>query len=116
MIYEIEIIVKKHCNTKQRYHPPQLFSPTDLVKISVEALHMIQKKHPDYVLAIPEATSYYDMRLVTFGIDDEERLVVCFPIFVKDFNREHLPCIKLKQYQCLLLILTWTLIAILRLW
>ena len=28
------------------------------------------------------------MRLVTFGIDDEERLVVCFPIFVKDLNRE----------------------------
>ena len=28
------------------------------------------------------------MRLVTFGIDDEERLVVCFPISVKDFNRE----------------------------
>ena len=25
------------------------------------------------------------MRLVTFGIDEKDRLVVCFPIFVKDF-------------------------------
>ena len=28
------------------------------------------------------------MRLVTFGIDELDRLVVCFPIFVKDFSRE----------------------------
>ena len=28
------------------------------------------------------------MRLVTFGIDEEDRLVVCFPIFVKDFSRK----------------------------
>ena len=28
------------------------------------------------------------MRLVTFGIDEDDRLVVCFPIFVKDFSRK----------------------------
>ena len=49
---------------------------------------MIKGKHPDYVLAIPQASSYYDMRLFTFGIDEEDRLVVCFPIFVKDFSRK----------------------------
>ena len=47
-----------------------------------------QKRYPDYVLAIPQTSSYYDMRLVTFGIDELDRLVVCFPIFVKDFSRE----------------------------
>ena len=49
---------------------------------------MIKNKHPDYVLATPQASSYYDMRLVTFGIDENDRLVVCFPIFVKDFSRK----------------------------
>ena len=49
---------------------------------------MVKQGHPDYVLAIPQASSYYDMRLVTFGIDEENRLVVCFPIFVKDFSRK----------------------------
>ena len=88
LIYELRLLLRSIAILSKGYLPPQLFSPTDLVKISVEALHMIQKKHLDYVLAIPQATSYYDMRLVTFGIDDEERLVVCFPIFVKDFNRE----------------------------
>ena len=52
------------------------------------ALKMVQKRHPDYILAIPQTSSYYDMRLVTFGIDELDRLVVCFPIFVKDFSRE----------------------------
>ena len=28
------------------------------------------------------------MRLVTFGIDELDRFVVCFSIFVKDFSRE----------------------------
>ena len=49
---------------------------------------MIKNKHPDYVLAIPQASSYYDMRLVTFGIDEDDRLVVCFLIFVKHSSRK----------------------------
>ena len=28
------------------------------------------------------------LRLVTFGRDDQDRLVICFPIFIKDFNKE----------------------------
>ena len=87
-IYELRLLLRSIAILSKGYLPPQLFSPTDLVKISIEALHMMQKRHPDYLLAIPQATSYYNMRLTTFGIDDEERLVMCFPIFVKDFNRE----------------------------
>ena len=44
---------------------------------------MIKNQNPDYVLALPHITDYYDMRLVTFGLDDQGRLVVCFPIFIK---------------------------------
>ena len=39
---------------------------------------MIKSKNPDYVLALPHITDYYDMRLVTFGLDDQERLVSAF--------------------------------------
>ena len=28
------------------------------------------------------------MRLVTFGLDDQGRLVVCFPIFIKEYKKE----------------------------
>ena len=86
LIHEIRLLLRSIAILSKGYLPPQLFSPTELVKM--DALKMIQKRHPDYVLAIPHPSSYYDMRLVTFGIDDEERLVVCFLIFVKDYNRE----------------------------
>ena len=83
LIYELRLLLRSIAILSKGYLPPQLFSPTDLVKISLAALKMIQKRYPDYILAIPQASSYYDMRLVTFGIDE-----VCFPIFVKDFSRE----------------------------
>ena len=88
LIAEMRLLLRSIAILSKGYLPPQLFSPTDLVKISLSALSMVQKRHPDYVLAIPQASSYYDMRLVTFGIDNENKLVVCFPIFVKDFSRE----------------------------
>ena len=88
LISELRLLLRSIAILSRGYLPPQLFSPTDIVRISQAALSMIKNKHPDYVLAIPQASSYYDMRLVTFGIDEKDRLVVCFPIFVKDFSRK----------------------------
>ena len=88
LISELRLLLRSIAILSRGYLPPQLFSPTDIVRISQAALSMIKNKHPDYVLAIPQASSYYDMRLVTFGIDENDRLVVCFPIFVKDFSRK----------------------------
>ena len=88
LINELRLLLRSIAILSRGYLPPQLFSPTDIVRISQAALSMIKIKHPDYVLAIPQASSYYDMRLVTFGIDENDRLVVCFPIFVKDFSRK----------------------------
>ena len=28
------------------------------------------------------------MRLVTFGLDDQGKLVICFPIFIKEYKKE----------------------------
>ena len=88
LISELRLLLRSRAILSRGYPIPQLFSPKDIVRISQTALSMIKNKHPDYVLAIPQASSYYDMRLVTFGIDEEDRLVVCFPIFVKDFSRK----------------------------
>ena len=88
LINELRLLLRSIAILSKGYLPPQLFSPTDIVRISQAALNMVKQGHPDYVLAIPQASSYYDMRLVTFGIDEDDRLVVCFPIFVKDFSRK----------------------------
>ena len=58
------------------------------MEISRKAIAMIKTQNPDYVLALPHITDYYDMRLVTFGLDDQGRLVVCFPIFIKEYKKE----------------------------
>ena len=37
---------------------------------------------------IKHVTEYYDMKMVTFGVNDGEERVVAFPIFVQDCTRE----------------------------
>ena len=66
--------------------PPILFPPTALKNITTHAINSVHKLHPDYVLAIDHVTAYYDMKLVTFGVDHENNMIIAFPIFVKDHN------------------------------
>ena len=44
----------------------------------------MHKLHPDYVLAIDHVTAYYDMKFTTFGVDEDNNMIIAFPIFVKD--------------------------------
>ena len=85
---ELKLLLRSIAILSKGYLPPQLFPPTTLVEISQKSLAMIKAKNPGYVLALPHITDYYDMRLVTFGLDDQDRLVVCFPIFVKEHKKE----------------------------
>ena len=72
------------------YIPIELFPPSLLRNITQQALLMVRKQHPDYVSVIARATSYYDMKLVTFGLDNQDNLVVAFPIFIQDHTRSSL--------------------------
>ena len=55
-----------------------------------------KKKNPDYVLTIKHVTEYYDMKMVTFGVNDSEELVVAFPVFVQDHTRESMTLYELE--------------------
>ena len=85
---ELNLLLRSIAILSKGYLPPQLFPPTTLVKISQKAIAMIKTQNPDYVLALPHITDYYDMRLVTFGLDDQGKLVICFPIFIKEYKKE----------------------------
>ena len=78
------------------YLPASLFPPTILHRITSNALQMVQRKNPDYVLTIKHVTEYYDMKMVTFGVNDSEELVVAFPVFIQDHTRESMT---LSEYQ-----------------
>ena len=64
--------------------PPMLFPPTVLENITLNAIDMVRRTHPEYELAVGHVTEYYDMTLGTFGVDTGDNMVVAFPIFVKD--------------------------------
>ena len=78
------------------YLPASLFPPTILHRITSNALQMVQKKNPDYVLTIKHVTEYYDMKMVTFGVNGGEELVVAFPVFVQDHTRESMTLYELE--------------------
>ena len=54
--------------------PPFLFPPTILENITTNALLMVKKSHPNFVLAIKHLTEYYDMKLATFGVDTDSNI------------------------------------------
>ena len=64
--------------------PPLLFPPTVLKNITENTIKLVHRLHPDYVLAIDHVTAYYDMKLATFGVDQDNNMIIAFPIFVKD--------------------------------
>ena len=71
---ELRLLLRSIAILSKGYLPPQLFPPRTLVEISQKAIAMIRNQNPDYVLALPHITDYYDMRLVTFGWTTKEGL------------------------------------------
>ena len=88
LVTELRLLLRSIAILSKGYLPPQMFPPTTLVRTSEKAIAMMKEKNPDYVLALSHINDYYDMRMVTFGVDDQDKLVICFPIFIKDFKKE----------------------------
>ena len=76
--------------------PPPLFPPTVLKNIIDNAIKLVHKLHPDYVLAIGHVTAYYDMKLATFGVDEDNNMIIAFPIFVKDHTSKPKPLYEIE--------------------
>ena len=65
-----------------------MFPLTVLNNITTNAISLVRKSHPDYVLAIDHITEYYDMKLATFCVDTDGNMVVPLSLFVKDHTSE----------------------------
>ena len=64
------------------YLPISLLPPSKLEKILSDVRIAIAKSNKDYDLVLTRLYLYYDMKLVTFGIDNQRNLIVQFPVFV----------------------------------
>ena len=51
---------------------------------------MIRKTNPDYNLVIDRLHQYYDIQLVTFGINKDINLIMQFPVFIQLYMQQPL--------------------------
>ena len=73
-----------------------LLSPSKLNINLQKVRETVQKENKDYDILIKRLYLYYDMKLVTFGIDDKRNLIVQFPVFVHPNNQQHLTLYQLE--------------------
>ena len=72
------------------YLPNTLMTPSKLKEILNEVRMALQKNNPDYDLVTNRLHLYYDMQLVTFGIDKDKNLIIQFPVFIQPYTQQPL--------------------------
>ena len=72
------------------YLPISLLPPSKLAKILQEVKQVLLKTNKNYGLVIKGMYKYYDMKLVTFGIDRDRNLIIQFPVFVQLYMQKPL--------------------------
>ena len=65
------------------YLPIYLLLPSKLERILNKVRIAIIKSNKDYDLVLIRLYLYYDMKQVTFGIDNQRNLIIQFPVFVQ---------------------------------
>ena len=68
------------------YLPISLVTPSKLREILTEAKTAIWQTNPDYDLVIDRLHPYYDMQLVTLGIDKDKNYIIQCPIFIQSYT------------------------------
>ena len=72
------------------YLPNTLITPRKLQEILAEVKRSLHHTNPDYTLVLDRLHLYYDMQLVTFGIDKDMNLVIQFPVFIQPYMQRPL--------------------------
>ena len=76
------------------YLPLSIITPSKLEAILRQVQTAITKSNQDYEIVLNRLYLYYDMKLVTFGIDYQKNLIIQFPVFVQLYTQ-----MKLTLYQ-----------------
>ena len=69
------------------YLPISLTIPLKLQEIINSIKEELIKTNTDYDIVIKRLHLYYNMKLVTFGIDRKRNLIIQFPIFVQSYTQ-----------------------------
>ena len=91
-----ELITWQHIYTtsitilEKGYLPISLVTPSKLREILNDVKTAIWKTNPDYDLVIDRLHLYYNMQLVTFGINKDKYLIIQFPVFIQQYTQQPL--------------------------
>ena len=89
-IEELKLYSKPIRILSKGYLPISSLPPSKLEKILKEVRIAIAKSNKDYDLVLTSLYLYYDMKLITFGIDNHWNLIVQFPVFVQPYTQKRL--------------------------
>ena len=73
-----------------------LITPSKEREILNDVKTAIQKSNPDYDLVIDRLHLFYNMQLVTFGIDKDKNLIIQFPVFIQPYTQQPLTLYQLE--------------------
>ena len=85
------------------YLPTTLITPSKLQEILADIKKSLWHTNPDYALVLERLHLYYDMQLVTFGIDRDMNLVIQFPVFIQPYIQKPLILYQLETVPVLIL-------------
>ena len=81
-IAELKSYLKAIRILSKGYLPITLIPPSKLQLILSQVKMALAKTNNDYDLVLSRLYLYYDMKLVTFGIDQDKNLIIQFPVLV----------------------------------
>ena len=99
MITQLHIYATSIKILAKGYLSISLITPSKLREILNEVKTAIRKSNPDYDLVIDKLHLYYDMQLVTFGIDKDKNLIIQSPVFIQPYMQQTLILYQIETVQ-----------------
>ena len=90
LILQLHIYAKAVRILAKGYLPISRVTPLKLKEILDLLKETLIKTNPDYDIVIKRLHLYYDMKLVTFGIDRKRNLIIQFPVFIQPYTQQPL--------------------------
>ena len=89
-INELKSYSKAICILSKGYLPISLKPQSKLETILQQVKTALAKSNKNYNLVLNRLYLYYDIKLVTFGIDNDRNLIIQFPVFVEPYTQARL--------------------------
>ena len=86
-INELKTYSQTTCILSKGYLPITLIPPSKLEAILRQVKTALAKTNKNYDLVLNRLYLYYDMKLVTFGIDQDRNLIIQFLVFVAPYTQ-----------------------------